>query len=133
VKQSGIVLVTRLDDRILVVTNRRYGGWCLPGGKVDPDETPRAAAARELQEETESIVLPEDLVWLTAGTSATESGREVHMFYARSIIGNPRTVEQGTEVGWMTYGELIATFPFGRFYVEHLPDGIAHLKPTVLR
>ncbi|MFF0296791.1 NUDIX domain-containing protein [Kitasatospora sp. NPDC004615] len=37
--------------RVLLVRNR-HRGWVPPGGKVEDDETPREAAARELREET---------------------------------------------------------------------------------
>lgn len=37
--------------RVLLVRHR-WRGWVAPGGKVDPGESPREAAARELLEET---------------------------------------------------------------------------------
>lgn len=130
VKLSGIVLVVRGDGRILATTNRRYGGFCLPGGKVDPGETPRIAAVRELREETSLIVTEKDLVWLCAGPSATESGRMVHMFYARHVRGLPRDVEPGTRCEWMTLEALKEVPPFADYYKQWLPDGIDHLRPT---
>lgn len=38
-----------------------FTGWCLPGGKIHPDEPPKEAAFRELQEETGLEVLTYDL------------------------------------------------------------------------
>ena len=38
-------------DRVLLVQHR-WRGWVPPGGKVEPGEVPRSAAARELFEET---------------------------------------------------------------------------------
>ncbi|MFE4170587.1 NUDIX domain-containing protein [Streptomyces sp. NPDC056909] len=38
-------------SHVLLVKHHRRG-WVPPGGKVEPGETPRAAAARELMEET---------------------------------------------------------------------------------
>jgi 8-oxo-dGTP diphosphatase len=40
------------DDRILLVFDRFRQSWELPGGRIDPGETPRQAAVRELREET---------------------------------------------------------------------------------
>ena len=46
------VVVARRDGRTLLVFNRRKQHWELPGGWIDPGETPRAGAARELWEES---------------------------------------------------------------------------------
>ncbi|WP_458247364.1 NUDIX domain-containing protein [Streptomyces sp. MAI_2237] len=40
-------------DRVLLALNRFRRAWELPDGKIDPGETPREAAARELLEETD--------------------------------------------------------------------------------
>ncbi|MFE9772222.1 NUDIX hydrolase [Streptomyces sp. NPDC005931] len=39
-------------DRVLMAFNTFRQTWELPGGQIDPGETPRQAAARELLEET---------------------------------------------------------------------------------
>jgi 8-oxo-dGTP pyrophosphatase MutT (NUDIX family) len=39
-------------DRVLMVFDRWRQGWELPGGRVEQDESPRQAAARELLEES---------------------------------------------------------------------------------
>ncbi|MGW2092076.1 NUDIX domain-containing protein [Promicromonospora sukumoe] len=45
--------------RLLMIERGDGHGWALPGGMLDPDETPRTAAARELAEET-GLAIPAD-------------------------------------------------------------------------
>ncbi|MFI2366603.1 NUDIX domain-containing protein [Promicromonospora sp. NPDC019610] len=54
VAADAVVLAFDQDDlkRILLVERDDDHGWALPGGMLDPGETPRTAAARELAEET---------------------------------------------------------------------------------
>jgi 8-oxo-dGTP pyrophosphatase MutT (NUDIX family) len=54
---TGIVLHPDLDS-FLLIHHRRLDRWLAPGGHVEPeDESPQAAAAREVLEETEVPVL----------------------------------------------------------------------------
>jgi ADP-ribose pyrophosphatase len=41
---------------IVMIERRDGGGWALPGGHIEPDETAADAAARELTEETGLVV-----------------------------------------------------------------------------
>ncbi len=40
------------DGRLLLVHHNRYGCWVVPGGHVEPDESPDFTAMREVLEET---------------------------------------------------------------------------------
>ncbi|GGJ80290.1 DNA mismatch repair protein MutT [Streptomyces camponoticapitis] len=42
-------------DRVLMVFDRFRQGWELPGGRIEEDESPRQAAARELLEESGQV------------------------------------------------------------------------------
>jgi 8-oxo-dGTP diphosphatase len=53
---AGVVVETRDGGPRVLLTQRKKGAhleglWELPGGKIDPDEDPRAALVRELREE----------------------------------------------------------------------------------
>jgi len=59
---TGIVLHPDLES-FLLIHHRRLDRWLAPGGHVEPeDDSPRAAAAREVLEETEVDVLPGETV-----------------------------------------------------------------------
>jgi 8-oxo-dGTP pyrophosphatase MutT (NUDIX family) len=55
IEAAGGVVWRRDDDgrmRVLLVHRPRYDDWSLPKGKLDPGETHRQAALREVEEET---------------------------------------------------------------------------------
>ncbi|MEU0242299.1 NUDIX domain-containing protein [Nocardiopsis sp. NPDC006198] len=47
-----VVAGTGAERRVLLILRGDAGQWALPGGMLDPGESPRAALARELREET---------------------------------------------------------------------------------
>ena len=52
--------------RTLFLVNRDTGGFMLPGGAVDPGESPAAAVVREAREETGLAVRPTHLMGVVA-------------------------------------------------------------------
>lgn len=75
--------------------------WAIPGGEVEPGETPAAAVVRELAEETGACAAREALrpVWL--GRSPTD-GRRVRV-YAVGAWAAPRGLagEGGAPLAWI--------------------------------
>lgn len=57
---DGRLLLQERDEHAPVAPER----WCLPGGGLEPGESPRAAAVRELAEETGLVVAEEELTCL---------------------------------------------------------------------
>lgn len=70
VRLTADVVVTTTDDHVLLIERGWApfeGQWALPGGHVDPGETSRAAAARELAEEAGVHAAPEELTQIEIG------------------------------------------------------------------
>jgi 8-oxo-dGTP diphosphatase len=115
--KAAVSLVEREDGRCLAVWNRRYHGWSLPGGKVESGETLEVAQARELEEETGMLTSERELVYdgPTCVETATDRGRHVYLFRVEAT-GEPREMEAGSPVQWMTREEFLAASPFAEFY-----------------
>lgn len=57
-KGQGAFILTKRAPRM----NRHAGQWALPGGRLDPGETPEVAALRELEEEVNLTLPPEAIL-----------------------------------------------------------------------
>jgi len=62
------------NRKILLVHHRKANLWLPPGGHVEPDEHPREAAAREMEEELSApaIFLQESPIFLTVTQTAND-------------------------------------------------------------
>jgi ADP-ribose pyrophosphatase YjhB (NUDIX family) len=84
--------------RLLLVQRGRdpgAGRWSLPGGRVEPGETPAAAAAREVLEETGLIVTIGELL-----ATVPLGDYLVHDFAATVIGGELRAGDDASDVRW---------------------------------
>jgi 8-oxo-dGTP pyrophosphatase MutT (NUDIX family) len=65
---SASVAVRDREGRVLVARHREGGKWLLPGGLIEPGETPADAAVREAWEETGLVVRLTRLVGVFGGS-----------------------------------------------------------------
>jgi 8-oxo-dGTP diphosphatase len=83
------------------------GKWEFPGGKVEPEEAPRGALARELQEELSVDI--EVGALLATGTAPITASKHVRLevYAARIVAGEPRASEHA-RITWAAAEELAA-------------------------
>lgn len=109
------VLVRDDAGRVLLVRHVE-GRWQLPGGAIDPDESPADAARRECREEASVDVELGRLAGVYGGpdyrvtyANGDEVGVVSVVFEAEIVSGTPRPGDDETQdVGWFAPAELEA-------------------------
>ncbi|MGY3604673.1 MULTISPECIES: NUDIX domain-containing protein [unclassified Bradyrhizobium] len=104
---GGIVLRRQATPLIAVVRLRKRNEWVLPKGKLDDGETPRAAAEREVLEETGHAVSVHEFL----GTLVYDSGgRYKVVHYWRMEAGDEQAYELMYDikaVDWLPLDEAL--------------------------
>ena len=96
--------MVRADDGSVLLARRRPGTegeglWELPGGKIEPGETPAEAAARELAEEV-GIGVDELAPWRVYGHDFVTKRVRLHWFHVTRWSGQP-SGREGQPVAWV--------------------------------
>ena len=101
---AGQILIAKRAD------NQHQGGlWEFPGGKIEPDETPEQALARELLEELAIVVTAcEPLVRIAH--EYTDKAVVLDVWCVTEFSGEPRGVE-GQPLQWVEPSDL-TTYAF---------------------
>lgn len=127
------LMVVRPDGTFLAVTRRHSAELCLPGGKRDEGEDSKTNAIRETFEEAGLVINESELSSLFSAPCDTDpvSGRT---FFVDTFLvswtpghGEPRQMEEGIEVQWITPEEFMnrTTFPV---YNQGMLDAWGALK-----
>ena len=101
---GAIVVILNEKDELLVLKRPHFVKWApnqwgLPGGKIEPDETPLQAAVREVREETTLEV--EDL-----RQGDPDLKDPVVVYYTRKYRGSVELDFEHTDFKWASREEL---------------------------
>ncbi|MCH8611795.1 NUDIX hydrolase [Arsenicicoccus dermatophilus] len=117
---DGVITVAALvvlddDGRLLTVRKEGTERFMLPGGKLEPGETPARCASREAAEEVGVVVPVESLVLLDEFTAAAanEPGHQVRstVYVAPRdqvhLSGPPQARGEIAEIRWLDMGSTL--------------------------
>lgn len=102
------IVMRDADGRILVVRKHGTTRFMLPGGKIEPGESPEACAIREAHEELGVELDVTGLIRLGEWTApaANESGRTVHgHIYEHPWVAGAAACQEIDEVLWLSPDE----------------------------
>lgn len=112
---SAHVVIDDGSGRVLLVQHVE-GRWQIPGGAIEPDEHPRAGAARECLEEAGVVVEVGEVIdafggelYRTTYANGDEIGFLPILFRGEIVSGELRPDHEETQaVGWFTRAEAEA-------------------------
>ena len=105
-------LVFAKDGGDYALANIAGRGWCIPGGRLEPGETPEQAARRETHEEIGATLGPLTLLgWyrLTNGADGTQSTITAYLADVIECAERPPASES-LGVGKFSYAEIPARY-----------------------
>jgi ADP-ribose pyrophosphatase YjhB (NUDIX family) len=107
--------IVRDADRLLLVkrgTEPGRGLWSVPGGRVEPGETARDAVVRELAEETDLPVVPEEVAGTVERDGPGGVVYEIEDWFARvapdADPGAVRAGDDADEARWVPLTDVAA-------------------------
>lgn len=107
--QLGAVAIIREGDRVLVMKRSDNGQWCLPGGFVDPGESPAEAVEREVMEETGISVTGTELLFTNTRIPGPNNGPRTvveHVFRCDWSSGDLELSHEGDALEFKKYTDI---------------------------
>ena len=125
---QSVVCILILDDKALLIQRRDIPVWVLPGGGIDPGESPEDAACREMEEETGLKV--EIVRKIAEYTPINRLARFTHFYEVRKVNGKLSTGPETFDLKFFHRDQLPKRLP--DFQKEWVEDAFQN-APHVLR
>ncbi len=114
---ASVVCILILDDKALLIQRRDIPVWVLPGGGIDPGESPEEAACREMEEETGLKV--EIIRKIAEYTPINKLARFTHFYEVKKIEGKLTTGSETFDLKFFHRFQLPKHFPdFQKEWIE---------------
>jgi len=97
-----------VDDAFVLVLRARQpamGLYAFPGGRIEPGETPAAAAIREMREET-GLLLSRPALFDNLILPGEDSDFDLSVFLARAASGTLQAGDDAAAAGWFSLAEM---------------------------
>ena len=112
-RRRGVIAVLERGCKLLFIRRAKgvakAGFWCLPGGHVEPGETPRRAIHRELREELGIEVATTERL---GSIRVSDLGYILVVWRVRHVAGRLRPApDEVAEVRWVTPDESRSLTP----------------------
>lgn len=108
IEAVGVVITG--GGRILLVQRGhepQRGAWTIPGGRIEPGETPEQAAAREALEETGlEVEIGAEVYRVTIADPERDREFDIHDFEASVVGGELKAGDDAAAVEWVALAEL---------------------------
>ena len=142
-RSAGILLFRRAESQVEVLighmggpfwARKDTGGWSVPKGEYQPDETPEHAARREFEEE---LGLPApDGEWHPLGEARMSGGKIVTLWAIEADLDTAKVTLGTFEMEWPPGSGRLKQFPeldkVGWFELEQARDKLVKGQRTFL-